>query len=361
MKKRTYAVVISGGIGSRLWPRSRAALPKQFQDLLGLGRTMIQKTCDRVAGLVTQTVIITNSSQAKLAQSQIPEAQVVLEPCARNTAAAIGLAAIHLLQKDPEAIMMVLPCDHHITNEPLLQATLGSAVELADRGRLVTIGLQPTFAHPLLGYILKGAPLNDHGKAFCVERFHEKPGQQTAEEYVASGSWLWNSGMFVWRADAYLRAVEAHLPDLSRGLGRIAERIGKSDCGVVMRAVFPALPNISVDHGVLNHCPHLQAVLEAAQLGWSDIGSWDVFGSLVPPDGNGNALAGGVILPCVTGVEESAGNIVYSREGHTVVLLGVRDLVVAVSDGVTLVASKSLCHRVGDAMKAVLEQRRDLA
>ncbi len=216
MTSHLYPIIIAGGVGSRLWPRSRKSTPKQFLDLDGNGRSMLQDAYDRMVPLVPadQIYVITNAEYIDTAQAQLPELppeNIVGEPAARGSAAAIGLAAIHLQRRDPDAIMAVLTADHLIRKPQALRQVLAGAAELAQKGGLITLGIEPGYPETGYGYVEMGPLVGTYNNriAFKVRRFCEKPDQATAETFIKAGNYAWNSGMFIWRVDTILSRIPA--------------------------------------------------------------------------------------------------------------------------------------------------------
>jgi len=256
-----YVAILAGGVGTRLWPRSRQALPKQFSDVTGCGRTMIQATVDRLQGLValSDIYVITGRRYRHLAQAQLPDIpaeNIIVEPSGRNTGPAIGLACMHLHRRDPNAIIGLLHADHVIQDVEAYRDVLRQA-ELAAQGDYVAVlGIRPQFPHTGYGYIKRtGQPLpaSDTLPVYAVDRFLEKPDQATAERFVAEGSYYWNAGNFISRVGRLLGEFERQLPELYAGLQEIGAALGSSDAEQVLDEVWETLPNISIDHGVMEH------------------------------------------------------------------------------------------------------------
>lgn len=333
-----HAVVMAGGSGTRFWPKSRRDRPKQLLRLHG-DRTMLQQTVDRIAPLTdpSRTWIITGEDQAAATREQLPGLaadHVVGEPCARDTAACVGLAALLVRASDPDATMVVMPADHVVEPAETFRATVGAAAGVVARspGTFVTFGIRPTRAETGYGYIERGAPAGEPGgvRAHRVARFREKPDRATAEEFVRSGRFDWNSGIFVWRAAAILDAIRRFEPGLGEGLDRIAASLGTPDEGRVLGEVYPGLPRRPIDKAVMERAEDVQ-VLEVTY-SWNDIGDWRSLPALLGRDEAGNTAEGPALL---RGARDC---VVVADEGRPVVLLGTEGLVVVQSGGVTLVA-----------------------
>ncbi len=340
-----YAVIMAGGSGTRFWPASRHRRPKQLLSLTGQ-RSLLQQTVDRLAPLVPpeRVLVVTGRDHASQVQEQLPELpreNILAEPMGRNTAAACGLAAAWVAQRDPQAVCLVLPADHLITDETLFIKTLRRAAELAaGQEVLVTLGLTPRFPATGFGYIETGQEEDPEPPAISrVAAFHEKPDLASAEAYLEGGRHLWNSGMFAWRAGVLLEELKLHLPALAQGLAALTPSLGSPKQEGALELIYPELPAISVDHGVLEKSARLRVV--KADFGWSDVGSWDAMAELWEPDPHGNANQEGPVLAL-----EAKDNLVASG-GRLAALLGVSDLVAVVTDDVLLIAHRSRCQEVG--------------
>ncbi|MEX1232701.1 MAG: mannose-1-phosphate guanylyltransferase [Planctomycetaceae bacterium] len=335
-----HAVVMAGGSGTRFWPASRRALPKQFLKLSG-DRSLLQGTLDRVASIIPadRQWVVTNPSLAAETARQLPDLateQIILEPCARNTAPAIGLAAIHLLACDSDAVMLVLPADHAISPDEVFVQAVNDAVSIVgdDPNRLVTFGVVPTFPATGFGYIERSDKLAKDSPAFRVASFREKPDEPTAKKYLASGNYYWNCGIFVWRADRILASLEQHEPDIAQRLSNVAKSIGETDYDDVLMREFPAMKSISIDYAVLEKSDSVAVV--PAPYAWNDVGSWGAMSELQPADEQGNIIRGAHV-----GV--STGNCIIScdDESHLVATLGMTDCIIVHTPDATLVANRA--------------------
>lgn len=357
-----HAVIMAGGSGTRFWPASRAARPKQFLPLAN-GRPLIQATVDRLRGLCTsdRIWIVTNPVQARVLPTVLPDfpsAQVLVEPEARDTAPCVALAAASIGARDPEATMVVLPADHLIEPVEEFERMLRRGVDLAqDRTTLVTFGIAPTFPATGYGYIEVGAPLDDRQPAaFRGQRFREKPDVATATAFLAAGNFLWNSGIFVWTMPAIRAAMASGHPELGATADRMLAAVRSGDAGELERQ-FRQAPKTSIDYAVMERAPQVAVV--RATVRWDDIGSFPALEAVAPRDPHGNAamLSGGATsLAC-----ESVGNIVYAEGQRTVALFGVRDLVVVAVGDAVLVCPKDKAHDLKVMVEHVKSQgRRDL-
>jgi mannose-1-phosphate guanylyltransferase len=355
-----HAVIMAGGSGTRFWPLSRAARPKQLLDLVG-GRTMIQSTVDRLGNLVPaeRTWVITNRSLVEPIAAQLPQLdgrRIVGEPCKRDTAPAIGLAAALLLTEDSDATMVMTPADHLIRPAEAFQQAIRQAAALVEEQpqTLVTFGIKPTYAAESFGYIERGAASGqengDKGQlaAFDVKRFREKPARAVAEEYVASGSFYWNSGIFVWKCRTILDALEKYEPAICDHLEVIENHLGKPEFAAVFDREFTAIRGKSIDFAVMEH--YQPVVVIQAPFTWDDVGSWQALARSVGTDDAGNTVVGKHL-----GIR-TQGSIVRSDADHLVVTLGLTDIIVVHTPDATLVADKHQEEAIREVVKA-LEQR----
>ncbi|HEV8112809.1 MAG TPA: sugar phosphate nucleotidyltransferase [Planctomycetota bacterium] len=332
--KSLWAVLLAGGSGTRFWPASRRALPKQFLPIGGT-RSLLAATAARLRGLVPweRTLVVTAREQVPLVRKhlrKLPPDQILAEPAARNTAAAVAWAATEIERRDPGSVHAVLPSDHTIAPAADFRKALRAAAEEAEAsGALLTFGIRPTFAATGYGWIEVGSPTGERrGESVSsVVRFVEKPDRPRAEAFLAGGRHLWNSGMFVWRTDAILRALREHAPALAEAFANAR------DAGALDR-VYAGLPSVSIDVAVLERSKDVRVI--PARFGWSDVGSWSALAEVLDADGNGNLAAGGVQVLA----EEAQGCTAWGRKGELTVLFGVRDLVVVRAGKATLVCPR---------------------
>lgn len=350
-------VILCGGSGTRMWPLSRSGYPKQFLALYGEA-TLLQQTANRLDGVagIQAPMVITNDEQRFLVAEQLRQinvqgAQLVLEPVGRNTGPAIAAAALIALKDNPDAMLLVLPADHVIENTALFQQMVERAAPHAAAGKLVTFGIEPTEAHTGYGYIRRGAAQADGDGAYQVAAFVEKPNAGRAEEFLASGDYYWNSGMFLFRADAYLRELARFAPDV---LERIEQAVDLSQRDLdflrLNREAFSASRSDSIDYMVMEHTQHA-VVLAAAGLGWSDVGTWTALAAISPLDVNGNTFVGDVVA-------HGASNSFVRSEHRMVAVLGVDNLVVIETADAVLVASKENAQDVKKIVELLNAQGR---
>lgn len=375
-----YAVIMAGGVGSRFWPRSRRAHPKQFLDVVG-GASLIQGTFARLQPLVDpgRVFVVTNEAYAEQTLAHLPAVppeNVLAEPVARNTAPCIALAAARLHALDPDATMVVLPADHLIANVERFHEVLRVAAEAAQPsddgvpGPLVTIGIRPTHPETGYGYIQYDADGETDGTAddgpagrprpHRVRSFAEKPNLATAERFLDAGDFLWNSGMFIWRADAILAAIERHLPEVHAAFAPLAEtfaegaaegaataadgdRQREADAAdAAIRAAYERSPKISIDYGVMERADNVLVV--PASFGWSDVGDWRAVHELAEKDEAGNRAEGTVIL------QDTVRSFARSADDRLLVLVGMEDAVVVDTGDAVLVCHREQAQKVKDVV-----------
>jgi mannose-1-phosphate guanylyltransferase len=291
-----YAVIMAGGSGTRLWPLSRQQRPKQALKLIGQ-RTMFQHAVDRVAPLFPfeRILVVTRSEHAVLLMEQVPEIPVenfILEPEGRGTAPAIGLAAIHLQHRDPNASMVVLTADHYITETEEFRHALSAALQVSATGQLVTLGIKPTSPSTGFGYIHHGESLgvSEGFPTFRVERFVEKPDQDTATAMLESGEYSWNSGMFIWRVERILAEFEQQMRDFYNQLKAVAATLQTPAYETTLQHGWPRVAKQTIDYGIMEHAQDVAVI--PVSIGWTDVGSWGSLLTLLPADQEGNIVIG---------------------------------------------------------------------
>ncbi|MGH9709577.1 MAG: mannose-1-phosphate guanylyltransferase [Candidatus Acidiferrales bacterium] len=365
------AVLLAGGRGTRFWPRSRMRTPKQLLDIVS-SKSMLRETADRLAPLfaANRLWVVTNDGQAAGVRRELPRVpskHILAESVGRNTAAAIGLAAIHLAQEHGDALMAVLPADHHIADAVRYRKVVRAAMELASRpGNLVVLGIPPSSPETGFGYIERaGVAARFNGvPAYSVRRFTEKPEMRIAREYVATGRYFWNAGMFFWRVSTFLECLRKYLPKTWHALGELQQSIGTPEYGDALRRIYPRLENISVDYAIMEPATRSRAArgksetrgtervfVLPAKIGWSDIGSWDALYELLARKQGENISAGDSFAL------DATGNFLWSPKKF-VAAIGVRDLVVVETGDALLICPRERAQDVGKVVKWLEEKRR---
>ena len=347
---RIHPVILAGGSGTRFWPLSRSRRPKQLLPLAS-DRPLVADTAARLAGLARyeDTLTICGAAHADAIRAMLPEAAragVVVEPAARNTAPAIGLAATIVAASDPTGVLLVLPSDHAVLDLPAFHATVRKAVAIAAKGPLVTIGVKPTRPETGFGYIRVGAPLAGGGNA--VSAFVEKPDRERAEQYLADGNYLWNAGMFAFRADRILEELRAHLPECAEALERIAPEVGTPAFADAVAQHFPGCPSISIDYAVMEKARSIAVV--PATFTWSDLGSFASLPDVREADEGGNVTSGDVML------FDAVQNVVLGQADKPVAMVGVNDLIVVDAGDALLVCRRDRAQDIRRVV-AALEAR----
>lgn len=344
-----YAIILAGGSGTRLWPRSRTQRPKQLLDLLS-ERTMLQETYDRIVPLVPpeNVFVITSWRYLDDVHAQlpyVPESQIIGESEGRGTAPPVALAALLLRERDPDAVTLILPADHVLTDAPTFRRALSAAVTVAHDNYLVTLGIKPTFAETGYGYIKAGEQLANAGglNVFRVERFLEKPDLETAEKFLAGGNYFWNSGIFIWRGDKILQEFAKHMPELHAQLETIV-RDGLDAPSFSQN--WRGLQNETIDYGIMEQAERVAVIpLDA---GWSDVGSWKALFDLMERDDANNAVQGEHI-----GVE-TQGTLIYTNK-RLVATIGLENMIIIDTDDALLICPQD---RAQDVKKIVDELKR---
>jgi len=344
-----YAVIMAGGTGTRFWPKSTRNMPKQFLNLFGY-ETMIQSTVHRMNGWIDiqHCMVVTNDNYVDIVKDQLPgidDQMIIGEKVAKNTAPCIAAAAALLHDKDPDSVMVVLPADHHITQPEKFREILKRAVKKAkDDHCLVTIGIEPT--HPETGYgYINYEPSglqNEHsGKVFKVKRFTEKPDREKAEEFIQSGNYLWNSGMFVWRTSAILDAFKLCLPEVYS----LAQKItGEGEVKSNLDSFYEECPSVSVDYGIMEKSDDVYVI--PGKFGWNDVGSWSAVYELSDKDPDENALKADPVF-----LKNASGNLIQSESGKFIAAIGVDNLAIVETDKAILVCPLDEAQKVKEVVE----------
>ncbi len=356
-----HAIIMAGGTGTRFWPASTNETPKQLLRLVG-DATMLRQTLDRLGDLVPneRRLVVTNERLVATVCHQLPDlpAEAIIgEPCKRDTAPCIGLAALLVGRDDPDATMAVMPADHVIRPAEKFKAAIQQAAQIVHESpaRIVTFGIKPTYPAEVFGYIHRGrvpsgwlASSHPTAPTYSVQQFKEKPNAATAQDYIDSGEYYWNSGIFVWRAETIVTALRQRQPEMLQHLQSIVAAWDTKERGAVFAREFAAIKPISIDYAVMEHATDV-AVIEAP-FEWDDLGSWQALTRLLGADERGNTIIGKHL-----GLD-TAGTIVHTDDDHLVVTLGLNDTIVVHTPSATLVANKHDEERIRQIVKE-LESR----
>ena len=340
---------MAGGIGSRFWPMSTPEYPKQFVDVMGCGKTMIQQTVERFSTVcpMTNFWVVTSAAYVDIVRSQLPEIpseNILAEPCARNTAPCIAYACWKIKTKHPDANIVVTPSDALVTDVDEFRRVIGGALAFTAQGkRIVTLGIRPTRPETGYGYIAALEPLP--GSEICsVDSFREKPSLDVAKEYLAAGNYFWNAGIFVWTVDTIMDSIRRFTPELAEKMDAMAGAFYTDMETEVVGNIFPTCEKISIDYAVMEKADYIYTFPE--DFGWSDVGTWGSLWTLLPHDENGNAVVGQNVR-----LYGCKGCIVHAPDAASVVLEGVEDSIVVERDGRILICRLSEEQRIKDFEK----------
>jgi len=356
--KLLFPVVMAGGFGTRFWPLSRQAFPKQFLPLAS-NKALLTETLERLGNMAPpeQCYVVCGKAQLSIARKllpKVPRKNWLAEPQARNTAPAIALAVAHISKKNPEAIVAVFPADHHIANLKAFRLRLLEAMDLARQGHMVTLGIIPTRPETGFGYIMRGEGLGGGAEGggsagYKVKAFVEKPDEETAKKYVARGDCFWNAGIFIFRADVMVEAFGKHMPEVAQALLRIRASLGKTGAEAVLKREFQKMTATSIDFGVAEKADNM--VVVPADIGWHDLGSFQALEEVKPMDASGNVLC------ARTFYEECRGNVFWSKN-RLIAALGVEGLVVVDTEDVLLVLDKRKCQNVRTLVERLKQDKK---
>ena len=348
-KDSNHVVIMAGGVGSRFWPMSTPEYPKQFIDVMGCGKTMIQMTVERFSTICPMSNIWVVTSEAYIAMvkeqlPEIPRQNIIAEPCARNTAPCIAYACWKIKAKDPHANIVVTPSDALVTDVDEFRRIVREALDFTAKGkRIVTLGIKPTRPETGYGYIASLGALE--GSEICdVEAFKEKPSLEVARDYIAAGNYLWNAGIFVWNVDTIVNSLRAYAPSIAEKMDAMAQAFFTSDESKVVEEIFPTCEKISIDYAVMEKADYIYTF--PSDFGWSDVGTWGSLWTLLPHDEYGNAVVGSNVH-----LYDCKGCIVHAPKASSVVLEGMKDCIVVERDGRVLICHLSEEQRIKDFEK----------
>lgn len=352
-----YALILAGGIGTRLWPRSRQQMPKQLLDIVAKN-TMLQETFVRISPLIPpeRIFIVTNDTYAPLVLEQIPvlpKSNVINEPSGHGTAPCIGLSALYLKRLDAQEVMASLHADHLIEDAPGFRRALKAAAQVAETGHLVTLGIKPDHPDTGYGYIRRGEVLGEAEgyQVYRVEKFIEKPDEETALKFLESGQYFWNSGIFVWKISTILKEMEKDLPDLYAKLMIIYEAIGTENERQIIEEVWETIDDESIDVGIMERAEKVAVI--PVDIGWSDVGSWATLADILPRDREDNVVVGGEHI----GVD-TTGSLLYGTK-RLIATVGLKDMIVVDTEDVVLVCPKDRAQDVKDLVDKLRRVRKD--
>lgn len=337
MNKNYYAIVMAGGVGSRFWPVSKTAFPKQFHDMLGSGQTLLQKTVSRLQNTipVENIRILTNSSYTELVLDQLPQCskhQVIAEPAMRNTAPCILMASLKIHKENPEAVMIVAPSDHWIENEAAFSSDLKTTFEFAQSNNaLMTLGIIPTFPNTGYGYIEFNAHTTETVKP--VNQFREKPDYDTARAFISKGNFLWNAGIFIWSTKAVLTAFQSLQPTMYALFNKGMSAYNTNEEAVFVSENYELAENISVDYALLEHSKNVYVV--AANFDWNDLGTWGSLYSKISENNAQNAVVNARLL-----AQNSKGNMIKTDTNKIVIIDSLHDFIVVEDHEILLIFPK---------------------
>lgn len=349
LNKNYYAVIMAGGIGSRFWPVSRTSHPKQFQDIMGTGETLLQLTFHRLSSIVLREniFILTNGAYMNIVNEQLPnleKEQIILEPEMKNTAPCILMAALKIQKKNPDAVMLVAPSDHLIVEKEKFIDDVNKAFMTAEaEDILITLGIKPTFPNTGYGYIkfAEDDTLINESEIFKVQKFAEKPTLRNARKYLEEGNYVWNAGIFIWKASVIIKAFEAHSKDLFELFNKGIEFYNNNGEERFISEIYPKARNVSVDYAILESSENVYVI--PAGFDWDDLGAWGaLYGKLAKDDGR-NAVVNARLLP-----DAAMENMVYTQNNKVVVLAGLDNYIVIDSEDVLLIVPKDREQEIKD-------------
>jgi mannose-1-phosphate guanylyltransferase len=354
-KMTITSLIMAGGKGERFWPKSRTSLPKQFLNISG-NKSMMQQTVNRLEKLIpiTQIFVVTNELYAELIKAQIPNLpseNIIIEPVGRNTAPCVGLASIVIEKRFPESTMVVLPSDHIIKNEQGFIQILQTAIQIANKNdSIVTLGMSPSYPETGYGYIESSElvqQINDLA-VYKVNKFVEKPDLITAQEYINSGNYFWNSGIFIWKTEVIRECIKNFMPDMHDVLETMKAGLEYGDAQEIIQSEFYKMPDQSIDYGIMEKADNIYVI--PCLFGWDDVGSWTALERINDLDENGNVIRGNILNL------DTKGCIIESN-GRLIATLGISDLIIVETEDVTLICSKDKAQELKSLIKELKIQK----
>ena len=342
---KDYCIIMAGGVGSRFWPLSRTHKPKQFLDILGIGKSLLQQTFDRFAQIIPEEniYIVSNEIYTDLIKEQLPaikDDQILEEPARRNTAPCIAYAAYKIKSKDPNARIVVSPSDHLILKEEAFLATVNKGLDFASaNNQLLTLGIVPSRPETGYGYIQVEQHEPKTGEIYDVKTFTEKPDLELAKVFYESGEFFWNAGIFISSLETLLDAFDMYLPEMAQSFDSAAEIYYTDKEKSVINTIYTACKNISIDYGIMENASNVSVL--CSEFGWSDLGTWGSLYENTPKSEDNNAVIGGEAL-----LYESKSNLIRLPEGKMAVVQGLEDYIVVQEDDVLLICKKDEEQRI---------------
>ena len=351
--KDYYAVIMAGGVGSRFWPLSTAKYPKQFHDMLGMGETLLQSTFKRLSRVVPKEniLILSNEAYNEIIKEQLPsiaQDQIILEPAMRNTAPCILLAAMKIKKKNPNGVMIVAPSDHFINDEDAFAADINLAFEAATKQDiLVTLGIKPTFPNTGYGYIKYG--LEEGQDLQKVEVFTEKPTLRNAKKYLEEGNYVWNAGIFIWKASFIANSFKTYLPEMFKLFNEGESHLNTSEEEKFVKDTYPVAQNISIDYAIMEKSDSVYVI--PASFKWSDLGTWGSLHEELAKDDNDNAVVNAQLMQ-----QDANGNMIYTHNSKVVFVDGLKDFIIVDHKDVLLIVPKEKEQDIKEIRNSVMEK-----
>jgi mannose-1-phosphate guanylyltransferase len=351
MNKHNYVAILAGGIGSRFWPKSRTPFPKQFLDILNTGKTLIQSTYDRYAAFIPEEniYIVTSVEYTQIVQRQLPNVKsknILSEPSRKNTAPCIAYISFKLLQKDPEASLIIAPSDHLVLDNASFEHVALQALDFAVHMKaFVTLGIKPTYPNTGYGYI-QHEPLAVADNIFKVKTFTEKPNTELAKAFIASGDFLWNAGIFIWKAKQIVDAFEQHQPEMYELFATELTNFNTSEEQAALERIYPLCTNISIDYAIMEHAHNVYVI--PSSFGWSDLGTWNSAYDNLEKDYLGNAVAGNNVM-----IIDATKCMVSVPNNKLLVLQGLDDFIIVDTKDVLLICKKDKEQQIKDYVAEV--------